>query len=66
MPADTFRRMLDNAGTASTLEATIEQALDACVFGVPAFVVGSEHFWDNDRLALLRHYLIAGSCSRAQ
>jgi 2-hydroxychromene-2-carboxylate isomerase len=62
IPTDTFRQALDDAETARTLEATIEQAIVAGVFGVPAFVVGGELFWGNDRLVLLRHHLMAKSC----
>ncbi|NES17520.1 MAG: hypothetical protein F6K41_00835 [Symploca sp. SIO3E6] len=44
---------------ARQLDASLERALDAGVFGVPTFIVSGELFWGNDRLVLLRHYLLS-------
>ncbi len=43
--------------TIRQLDATIDSAHQAGVFGVPTFMAGSELFWGNDRIILLRHYL---------
>ena len=43
--------------TISQIDATIDRAVHAGVFGVPTFIANSELFWGNDRLILLRHYL---------
>ena len=52
-----FQIALREAETAKQLNATINRAHQARVFGVPTFIAGSELFWGNDRLILLRHYL---------
>jgi len=54
-----FRTELSSAPTAESLQATLERALLARVFGVPSFVVDGQVFWGNDRLILLRNYLSA-------
>jgi 2-hydroxychromene-2-carboxylate isomerase len=48
---------IDAPATAALHRATIEQARQAGVFGVPSFVTDGEMFWGNDRLILLRHRL---------
>ena len=45
--------------TAAQHEANISRALAAGAFGVPTFVVDGEVFWGQDRLPLLRDYLMA-------
>lgn len=40
-------------------EKNLERALAAGAFGVPTFVVDGEVFWGQDRLPLLRAYLLA-------
>ena len=40
-------------------EANLERALAAGAFGVPSFVVDDEVYWGQDRLPLLRRYLMA-------
>ena len=65
IPSASFRRALDDSETAKDLEATIERALGAGVFGVPTFVVGTELFWGNDRLVLLRNHLKSKCCEPA-
>jgi 2-hydroxychromene-2-carboxylate isomerase len=39
------------------LRLQTERAIQAGVFGVPSFVVGSEIFWGNDRLHFLKEHL---------
>ena len=56
LPAD-FQSQLQATETTSQLNATIDRALNAGVFGVPAFIVSGKLFWGNDRIVLLRHYL---------
>lgn len=55
--ATEFRTALTAPETVSQLDATINDAHYANVFGVPTFIASSELFWGNDRLVLLRHYL---------
>ncbi len=55
--AEAFAQALDDPATASELDAAQSRALAATVPGVPAFVVGGEVFWGNDRLVLLRDHL---------
>ena len=52
-----FQIVLSEAETANQLNATINHAYQAGVFGVPTFIAGDELFWGNDRLILLSHYL---------
>lgn len=58
IPRTTLLQQLHDPATASDLDATIDRALRAGVFGVPAFIVDGELFWGNDRLVLLRDYLL--------
>jgi 2-hydroxychromene-2-carboxylate isomerase len=48
---------IDAPETAARHHATLEAAHAAGVFGVPSFVTGSEAFWGNDRIVLLRDHL---------
>jgi 2-hydroxychromene-2-carboxylate isomerase len=52
-----FQIALREVETKNQLNATINRAHQSGVFGVPTFISGSELFWGNDRLILLRHYL---------
>ncbi|MGL5940366.1 MAG: 2-hydroxychromene-2-carboxylate isomerase [Waterburya sp.] len=52
-----FQAALKAEETVKQLDATINQAFDAGVFGVPTFIALGELFWGNDRIILLRHYL---------
>ncbi len=52
-----FGPALEAPATAAALDATTREAGARGAFGVPSFFVGSEFFWGNDRLALLRHHL---------
>ena len=45
------------------LRATAKEAYDRGAFGVPTFFLGTEMFWGNDRIVLLRHTLSGGSGS---
>jgi 2-hydroxychromene-2-carboxylate isomerase len=46
--------------TTNQLNCTIDQALDAGVFGVPTFIAMEQLFWGNDRIVLLIDSLRAG------
>lgn len=48
---------IDFAHGQTAAQAIIAEAIAAGVFGAPAFVVGGEHFFGNDRLTLLEHHL---------
>ncbi len=52
-----FQIALREPETTNQLNAMINRAHQARVFGVPTFIAGSELFWGNDRIILLRHYL---------
>jgi 2-hydroxychromene-2-carboxylate isomerase len=53
-----FESEMDSETTAAELRAAVDVAEQQGVFGVPTFVVGSDLFWGNDRLVLLRHRLL--------
>jgi 2-hydroxychromene-2-carboxylate isomerase len=55
--AATFLAELELPATKKQLDQTMKAAQRAGVFGVPAFVVGGELFWGNDRLVLLKRHL---------
>jgi 2-hydroxychromene-2-carboxylate isomerase len=55
-----FRTAFEQSKTAAQLAATVEEALEGGVFGVPSLVVGDEVYWGNDRLPLVRHALLRG------
>ena len=44
---------LDNPSATEQHNAAPDDALEAGVFGVPSFVIGSEVVWGNDRLPLV-------------
>lgn len=52
-----FQVALKAIETKNQLDETIDNAINAGVFGVPTFIVNGELFWGNDRLILLRNYL---------
>jgi 2-hydroxychromene-2-carboxylate isomerase len=55
LPLNSVR--LELPATRKQLDQTMNSALRAGVFGVPAFVVDGELFWGNDRLVLLKRHL---------
>lgn len=56
LPISDFETSL-RADAGATLEATMQRAHAAGVFGVPTFILNGEQFWGNDRLPLLEHAL---------
>ena len=54
-----FTRELEAPATAGALHAVLVRALDHGIFGVPTFVCSNQLFWGNDRISLLRHYLLS-------
>jgi 2-hydroxychromene-2-carboxylate isomerase len=54
-----FTEELETSSTLDALHATLVQALDHGVFGVPTFVCSGQLFWGNDRISLLRHFLLS-------
>jgi 2-hydroxychromene-2-carboxylate isomerase len=53
-----FRAALEHPKTAACLSATVQEAAERGLFGVPSFVVGAEIYFGNDRLPLVRHLLL--------
>jgi 2-hydroxychromene-2-carboxylate isomerase len=53
-----FARTLDDPETARQLAATVRDALDPGVFGVPSFVIDGRVYFGNDRLPIVRHVLL--------
>jgi 2-hydroxychromene-2-carboxylate isomerase len=53
-----FERALDDPETARQLAATVREALDLGVFGVPSFVIDGRVYFGNDRLPIVRHMLL--------
>ena len=58
-----FRTALKQPETAARLAATVADAVAAGAFGVPSFVFGTEVYFGNDRLPLLRHALLQTAAS---
>jgi 2-hydroxychromene-2-carboxylate isomerase len=58
MAESQFQTELDNPATADELSETLDTVHRLGIFGVPTFVAGTELFWGNDRLVLLRHHLL--------
>lgn len=58
LDAERFTAAMHDPATAAQLDAALDAAERAGVFGVPTFVVDGERFWGNDRLVLLRHHLL--------
>jgi 2-hydroxychromene-2-carboxylate isomerase len=52
-----FEAALDSDATLVAHADLLQAADRAGVFGIPSFVIGSELFWGNDRLVLLKDYL---------
>lgn len=55
-----FLAELESPATAKMHSDTLDTAYQLGIFGVPTFVAGTESYWGNDRLALLRHHLMRG------
>ena len=58
LDAERFTAAMHDPATEAQLDAALDAAERAGVFGVPTFVVEGERFWGNDRLVLLRHHLL--------
>ncbi len=50
----------DAPEVAAAVDAAVDEALRAGVFGVPTFVVDGDFYWGNDRLPILEHRLLQG------
>jgi 2-hydroxychromene-2-carboxylate isomerase len=61
-----FKRALDDPETARQLAATVQEALDVGVFGVPSFVIDGRVYFGNDRLPIVRHVLLKPHGSRTR
>jgi 2-hydroxychromene-2-carboxylate isomerase/heme-degrading monooxygenase HmoA len=59
LPPAAFAAELDGDDTRRELAETAAEAQRRGAFGVPTFFVGEQMFWGNDRIALLKHALIA-------
>lgn len=53
-----FARTLVEPATEAALATTLNEALAKGVFGVPSFVVDGQVFFGNDRLPLVRHFVL--------
>jgi 2-hydroxychromene-2-carboxylate isomerase len=58
LDAERFTAAMHDPATDAQLDAALDAAERAGVFGVPTFVVDGERFFGNDRLVLLRHHLL--------
>lgn len=56
-----FLDSLRSSSVDEQLFETTHEARSKGAFGVPTFVAGDRMFWGNDRLVLLRHYLLTYS-----
>ena len=57
--AGEFLRSIDDQNTKDELRRATQLAVERGVFGAPAFFVGGELFWGNDRLDFVEHALCA-------
>ena len=53
-----FNQALDDSTIDDDMAATVAEARQRGAFGVPTFFVGEHMFWGNDRMVLLRHFLL--------
>ncbi len=53
-----FNQALDDSTIDDEMAATVAEAHRLGAFGVPTFFVGEYMFWGNDRMVLLRHFLL--------
>lgn len=53
-----FNQALCDSTIDDGVTATVAEARQRGAFGVPNFFVGEHTFWGNDRMALLRHFLL--------
>ena len=49
---------LNDPATAEALDATTDEAHRRGAFGVPTFFLGDRMFWGNDRLPVLKHFIL--------
>ena len=56
-----FSRALADPTIDEEMVATVSEAHQRGAFGVPTFFVGEHMFWGNDRMVLLRHFLLKDS-----
>ncbi len=59
-----FEELLASEEVEATLREAASEAHRRGAFGVPAFFVGEQLFWGNDRLPLVRHVLRSRSATR--
>lgn len=52
---------IDDPGVKDALKASVGEAIDTGVFGVPTFVVDGERFWGNERLPMVERLLATGT-----
>lgn len=57
LDGDRLLALIDEPETARLHQQHLDDARRVGVFGVPSFALGSDIFWGNDRLVLLRHRL---------
>jgi len=63
IPAADVLAAIETQPVKDALRKTTDEAIARGVFGAPAIFVGDQHFWGNDRLALLDRFL-AGDLTR--
>jgi len=52
---------IDDPAVKDALKASVGEAIDTGVFGVPTFVVDGERFWGNERLPMIERLLATGT-----
>jgi 2-hydroxychromene-2-carboxylate isomerase len=57
LPSAEFSSMLHDPETGRLVAAAAEEAHHRGAFGVPTFFLGTQMFWGNDRIVILRHVL---------
>jgi len=59
LTVETFQALKNDPQTDTMHQQSLHEAHDRGAFGVPTFFVGDRMFWGNDRLPLLRNFLLA-------
>lgn len=52
---------IDDPDVKDALKASVGEAIETGVFGVPTFVIDGERFWGNERLPMIERLLATGS-----
>ena len=63
MSSEAYRDYVNGDGP-KDYEASLEEAMDDHIFGVPLFIMNGEQFWGHDRIWLIEKYLEDAGCAK--